>query len=87
MKSREKTQENKRSWVKPTNGKEIINKECLDQLVSIGDNLPPATRRPLVDLLKKYKHVFAWTPTNMEGVDREVIEHKLMIKLGEKEVK
>lgn len=38
-------------------------------------------RKSLIELLKKYKHVFAWTPTDMVGVDRGVIEHKLMIRL------
>lgn len=37
-------------------------------------------------LLKQYKHVFALTPTDMVGVHKEVIEHKLMIKQGEKEI-
>lgn len=38
-------------------------------------------------MLKRYKHAFAWTPTDMVGADRTVIEHMLMIKLGTKEVK
>lgn len=65
----------------------IINVEYPNQPVSIGVHLPPAIRQELIELLKKYKHVFAWTPTYMVGVDRKVIEHKLMIKSGTKVVK
>lgn len=65
----------------------IINVEYPDQPVSIGVHLPPTIRQELIELLKKYKHVFAWTPTYMVGVDRKVIEHKLMIKPGTNVVK
>lgn len=58
-----------------------------DQRVIVRTTLPARTREALVQLLQKYKHVFAWTPTDMLGVDRGIIEHKLMIKLGTKELK
>lgn len=67
-----------------SNGRVIINTEHPDQPFNICANLPPAKRQELIDLLKKYKHAFAWTPTDMVGVNREVIEHKLMIKPGTK---
>lgn len=47
----------------------------------------PSAPGALVSLLKQYKLVFTWTPTDMVGVDRKVIEHKLIIKPGTKEVK
>jgi hypothetical protein len=31
--------------------------------------------------------VFAWNPSDMKGISREVAEHKLNIKLGSKPVK
>lgn len=80
-------QESKRSRVKRASGKEMINREYPDQPVDIGSNLQPATRQALISLLKKHKHVFTWTPTDMIGVDREVIENKLMILPGTKEAK
>lgn len=73
--------------MEPASGREIINREYLDQTIDIVNSLPPATRQTLINLLKKYNHVFAWTPTYMVRVDREVIEHKIMIKPGTKEIK
>lgn len=52
----------------------------------MGTAIPAKTRQALVHLLHKYKHVFAWTPTNMARVDRGIIEKKLMIKPGAKEI-
>lgn len=66
---------------------EVINKEYPSQKVNVGTALLTATRQELIRLLQKYKHVFSWTPTDMVGVDRGIIEHKLMIKPGAKEVK
>jgi hypothetical protein len=40
-----------------------------------------------VDFLKANLDVFAWKPSNMKGVSREVAEHKLNIKRGWKLVK
>lgn len=87
MKPAEITKGPKRPRGNPAKGKEVINEEYPDQPVNVGSDLPSHTRRALVDLLKRYKHVFAWTPTDMVGVERKVIEHKLMIKPGVKEVK
>lgn len=87
MKPAEITKETKKLRHDPAKGKEVINEEYPDQLVSVDHNLPAHVREAMVDLLKWYKHVFAWTPTDMVGIDRKVIEHKLMIKPGVKEVK
>ncbi|XP_023743054.1 uncharacterized protein LOC111891220 [Lactuca sativa] len=77
----------KRPRGNPITGKEIINENHPDQPICVGCDLPDHTRRALVDLLKHYKHVFAWTPTDMVGVERRVMEHKLMIRPRAKEVK
>lgn len=68
-------------------GNEVINWDHPDQPICIGVTLPLKTRQAFIELLNKYKHVFSWTPTGMVGVDRGVIEHKLMIRPGTKEVK
>ena len=81
MQPKEIMQERKRSQLEQTSGSEIINMEYPDQVDGIGGNLPPTTRQAL------YKHVFSWSSTDMVGVDKEVIEHKLMIKPGAKEIK
>jgi hypothetical protein len=41
----------------------------------------------LVDFLKANLNVFAWKPSDMKGIPREVSEHKLNIKPGSKPVK
>lgn len=67
--------------------REVINTEYPVQPNSIRINLPYARRAVLINLLKKYNHVFAWAPTNMVRVDRKVLEHRLNIKARAKEVK
>nr|KAJ0216727.1 hypothetical protein LSAT_V11C300147310 [Lactuca sativa] len=87
MKPAEITTGPKRPRGNPAKGKEVINERYPDQPINVGSDLPSHTIIALVDLLKSYKHVFTWTPTDMVGVERKVIEHKLMIKPGVKEVK
>ncbi|XP_023755822.1 uncharacterized protein LOC111904277 [Lactuca sativa] len=87
MQPAEITRETKKARGKSAYEKEVINDEHSDQTTSIGGNLPGHTRRALIDLLRRYKHIFAWTPTDMVGVERKIIEHKLMIKPGTKEIK
>jgi hypothetical protein len=41
----------------------------------------------LVDFVKANLNLFAWKPSDMKGVPREVAEHKLNMKLGSKPVK
>jgi hypothetical protein len=49
--------------------------------------LDPKYESVVVDFLKANLDVFAWKPSDMKGVPREVAEHKLNIKLGSKLVK
>nr|AAX94963.1 retrotransposon protein, putative, Ty3-gypsy sub-class [Oryza sativa Japonica Group]ABA92674.1 retrotransposon protein, putative, Ty3-gypsy subclass [Oryza sativa Japonica Group] len=54
---------------------------------------PPATDEPpkkelaLITFLRDNADVFAWQPSNMPGVPKEVIEHKLMVRPDAKPVK
>ena len=41
----------------------------------------------LVDFLHANKDIFAWKPSDMPGIPREVAEHALKIHLGSKPVK
>ncbi|RDX85481.1 hypothetical protein CR513_33320, partial [Mucuna pruriens] len=50
--------------------------------VRIGKQLPPDLRAKLIELLKEYANVFAWSYQNMPGLDREIVEHKLPLLLG-----
>jgi len=41
----------------------------------------------LVDFLRANADIFAWSPSDMPGIPREVIEHSLDIRAGSKPVK
>jgi hypothetical protein len=57
------------------------------RMLRIGTALNPKYESALVDFLKANLDVFAWKPSDMKGIPREVAEHKLNIKLGSKPVK
>jgi len=48
----------------------------------ISTKLDSECKRQLTDLLKEYKDCFAWDYTEMPGLDRSIIEHRLPIKSG-----
>nr|KYP59522.1 Transposon Ty3-I Gag-Pol polyprotein [Cajanus cajan] len=48
--------------------------------ISIGMKMVKDIRNQLIDLLKEYIDVFAWSYHDMPGLDREIVEHKLPIK-------
>jgi hypothetical protein len=45
-------------------------------------NLDSGFREELIKLLKKYKDCFAWDYSEMPGLDRSIVEHRLPIKPG-----
>jgi hypothetical protein len=48
-----------------------------DRSVTIGANLSDEEDRSLVQFLNKNKDVFAWSAKDLQGVDRDIIEHAL----------
>ncbi|XP_065023219.1 uncharacterized protein LOC135649050 [Musa acuminata AAA Group] len=50
-----------------------------NQTVKIGSELPKQEREQLVGLLRENADVFAWSPSDMTGVDPKVAEHHLNI--------
>jgi hypothetical protein len=56
-------------------------------MLRIGTALNPKYESVLIDFLKANLDVFAWKPSDMKGIPREVAEHKLNIKPGSKPVK
>ena len=48
---------------------------------------PPNRKAPLVDFLRNNKDIFAWKPSDMPGIPREVAEHALKIHPDSKPVK
>jgi hypothetical protein len=48
----------------------------------ISKKLTPELREPTIMLLKEYADYFAWDYTEMPGLDRSIVEHRLPLKLG-----
>jgi DNA modification methylase len=53
----------------------------------ISPNLESDFREELIKLLKEYKDCFAWDYSEMPGLDRSIVEHRLPIKYGFKPYK
>jgi hypothetical protein len=53
----------------------------------ISANLDSDFREKLIKLLKEYKDCFAWDYSEMPGLDRSIVEHRLPIKPGYKPYK
>ncbi|KAK3005471.1 hypothetical protein RJ639_016337 [Escallonia herrerae] len=47
-----------------------------NKIVRIGSNLKEDTKLDLVNLLRTYADIFAWTAAGMPGIDPEVISHR-----------
>jgi hypothetical protein len=48
-----------------------------DRTVVIGAHLSIKEEKELVEYLNKNKDVFAWSAKDLQGVDRDIIEHAL----------
>ncbi|KAI5434353.1 hypothetical protein KIW84_021271 [Lathyrus oleraceus] len=48
--------------------------------VKIGSRLCPDVKKGLIDLLREYSDVFAWSYQDMPGIDSEIVEHRLSLK-------
>jgi hypothetical protein len=48
----------------------------------ISTNLDLVFREELIKLLKEYKDCFSWDYSEMPGLDRSIVEHRLPIKPG-----
>jgi hypothetical protein len=53
----------------------------------ISANLDSGFREGLIKLLREYKDYFAWDYSEMPGLDRSIVEHRLPIKPGFKPYK
>ncbi|KAA3452374.1 Transposon Ty3-I Gag-Pol polyprotein [Gossypium australe] len=78
-------------------GRGFVSADKLEE-VDIGDgdkprptfisaNLDPIFKEKLIKLLKEYKDCFAWDYSEMPGLDRSIVEHRLPIKPGYKPYK
>jgi hypothetical protein len=50
-----------------------------DRAVTIGAHLNPEEEKELIQFLNKNKDVFGWSAKDLQGVDRDIIEHALEI--------
>ncbi|XP_072087267.1 uncharacterized protein [Arachis hypogaea] len=66
-----------------------LRKESMKQLVcswQTWTNLPHKLKGPLMEIVRANGDLFAWTPSDMLGLDPEVMSHRLSIKLDAKPV-
>jgi hypothetical protein len=57
--------------------KKVYLDDMPDRAVTIGAHLSAEEDRDLVQFLNKNKYVFAWSAKDLQGVDRDIIEHVL----------
>jgi hypothetical protein len=48
----------------------------------VSKKLCPCLQEPMIALLKEYADCFAWDYTEMPGLDRRIVEHRLPLKNG-----
>jgi hypothetical protein len=57
------------------------------KVAHVGNNLDPKQELTLIKFLQKNRDIFAWKPTDIPGVPKELIEHVLHLDLTAKPVK
>jgi hypothetical protein len=50
--------------------------------IFVSKKLDPFLREPMIALLKEYSDCFAWDYIEMPGLDRSIVEHRLLLKKG-----
>ncbi|GJS51754.1 reverse transcriptase domain-containing protein [Tanacetum coccineum] len=69
----------KEARVRLENFKVALHPNFLDHEVAIGGMLSAKERMELCSLLKKNLDIFAWKPSDITGVPRSIVEHRLNI--------
>jgi hypothetical protein len=57
--------------------KKVYLDDMPNRAVTIGAHLNPEEEKELIQFLNKNKDVFAWSAKDLQGVDRDIIEHSL----------
>jgi hypothetical protein len=57
--------------------KKLYLDDMPDRAVTIGAHLNPEEEKELTQFLNRNKDVFAWSAKDLQGVDRDIIEHAL----------
>ncbi|KAJ0467169.1 putative nucleotidyltransferase, Ribonuclease H [Helianthus annuus] len=58
----------------------VLNNEYPEQTILLGHAISPAIHARLKELLSENMNIFAWSPTDMTGVLREITEHCLNVR-------
>lgn len=56
-----------------------LRSEQLEKMVQLAADLPEQMEFALLPFLRENEDVFAWTPSDLQGVDQNLIEHHLNI--------
>ena len=48
--------------------------------VKIGTTLSPTIRKKLINLLREYNDIFAWSYQDMPGLDTDIVVHRLPLR-------
>jgi hypothetical protein len=56
-----------------------LKDKILDRKVTIGGNLSGREEGELLEVLAKNKDIFAWSASDLQGVNRDIIQHLLDI--------
>ncbi|KAK4384306.1 hypothetical protein Sango_3074000 [Sesamum angolense] len=70
----------KRTLSRSNRGGTPYHRACLGDLgkvTKIGSKMTENVRNQIINCLRKNKHIFAWTPQDLEGIDPGVITHHL----------
>lgn len=69
-----------------TNDLEEVNlgTRIVPKKVYIGKCLSPRTRKNLIDLLRKFRHVFAWSDEDLKAYREDLFQHEIPLKEGTK---
>ena len=62
---------------------ELINLGTDDEKkeAKIGSSLDASAKKEIIDLLKEYADIFAWSYQDMPGLSKEIMEHQLLMRL------
>ena len=66
---------------------EVALIERTDKTVRIGGNLEPQVHLHLIQVLRQNVNLFAYSATDMPGMDLEIVTHKISVHEGVKPIK
>ncbi|XP_072054262.1 uncharacterized protein [Arachis hypogaea] len=51
-----------------------------EKFTFVNKNLPHELKKPLIEMIRANRDLFAWTPADMPGIDPQIISHHLAVK-------